>query len=84
MVNVFYIITGGESAAIAVPDTAVVYEADTARVWVANEAGKTLGIRPIRIGRISNGMVEVLDGLDVDDKIVTQGSLFIDRAASGN
>ena len=76
----FSIITGGESAAPAVPEAAVVYEGDTARVWVAQDGG-TIASRQIHTGRIVNGMVEVAAGLEPGEKIVTSGTLFIDRAA---
>ena len=76
----FSIITGGESAAPAVPEAAVIYEGDTARVWVAQDGG-TIASRQIHTGRIVNGMVEVAAGLEPGEKIVTSGTLFIDRAA---
>jgi membrane fusion protein, heavy metal efflux system len=78
----FSIITSGESAALAVPEEAVVREGEAARVWVV-QRGNDLALRQIHTGRINNGMVEVLDGLKPGDKIVTRGSLFIDRASSG-
>jgi membrane fusion protein, heavy metal efflux system len=76
----FSIITSGESAALAVPEEAVVREGDAARVWVVQQ-NNDLALRQIRTGRINNGMVEVLDGLKPGERIVTRGSLFIDRAA---
>jgi membrane fusion protein, heavy metal efflux system len=45
------------------------------------QGGNDLALRQIHTGRINNGMVEVLDGLKPGEKIVTRGSLFIDRAA---
>jgi cobalt-zinc-cadmium efflux system membrane fusion protein len=41
----------------------------------------TLSLRSIRTGRSNAGMVEVLDGLKSGERVVTRGSLFIDRAA---
>jgi cobalt-zinc-cadmium efflux system membrane fusion protein len=76
----FSIITSGESDAPAVPEEAVVREGDQARVWVVGQKD-TLALRIIRTGRNSDGMVEVLDGLKAGEKVVTRGSLFIDRAA---
>jgi cobalt-zinc-cadmium efflux system membrane fusion protein len=76
----FSIITSGESDALAVPEEAVVREGAAARVWVVQGAND-LALRQIHTGRINNGMVEVLDGLKPGDKVVTRGSLFIDRAA---
>jgi len=76
----FSIITGGEVAAPAVPQSAVIYEGDKARVWVALDDG-SVAARSIAIGRASEGMVEVTQGLAAGEKIVASGTLFIDRAA---
>jgi cobalt-zinc-cadmium efflux system membrane fusion protein len=76
----FSIITGNAVNAPAVPEEAVVYEGQTARVWVAGN-DKTLGLRQIQTGRTQDGVVEVLAGLQAGESVVTSGSLFIDRAA---
>ena len=80
MFATFSIITGGESLAPAVPESAVIYEGETARVWVAKDGG-VIESRQIRAGRIVNGMVEAIAGIEPGEKIVTSGTLFIDRAA---
>jgi membrane fusion protein, heavy metal efflux system len=79
----FNIITGNAETAPAVPQSAVVFEGETARVWVAGDDG-TIAARQIRIGRSANGMLEVLEGLSKGEKVVTSGALFIDRAASSD
>jgi cobalt-zinc-cadmium efflux system membrane fusion protein len=79
----FTLIVGTASAAPAVPATAIVYEADTARVWITPSPGVLMS-RAVRTGRSSNGMVEILDGLAPSDTVVTKGTLFIDRAAAGD
>jgi cobalt-zinc-cadmium efflux system membrane fusion protein len=79
----FSIITGNTQTAPAVPQSAIVYEGNATRVWVAGDDG-TIAARSIRIGQIANGMVEVLDGLSQGEKVVTSGALFIDRAASSD
>jgi cobalt-zinc-cadmium efflux system membrane fusion protein len=76
----FSIITSADSSAPAVPEEAVVREGQEARVWVLQGANE-LALRQIRTGRINNGMVEVLQGLRAGERVVTRGSLFIDRAA---
>jgi membrane fusion protein, heavy metal efflux system len=76
----FSIITGSTETAPAVPQSAIVYEGDTARVWVAGDDG-TIAVRSIRTGRTADGMVAVLDGLSQGEKVVTSGALFLDRAA---
>jgi cobalt-zinc-cadmium efflux system membrane fusion protein len=67
-----------------VPDRSVVYEGANAHVWLANETDKTLAIRQIKVGRVTDGTVQVLDGLSAGDKVVTSGAVFIDRAAAGD
>ncbi len=79
----FTIVTGNAATAPAVPRTAIVYEGDTARVWVAPSDG-VLALRQIRTGRTSGDMVEVVDGLSPGEKVVTSGALFIDRAAASD
>jgi cobalt-zinc-cadmium efflux system membrane fusion protein len=80
----FRILTGAASAHPAVPKDAVVYEGDSAHVWVADDAAKTLAIRPITAGRSADGSVEVLAGLHAGEAVVTAGAVFIDRAATGD
>jgi len=76
----FSIITGEAATAPAVPPEAIVYEGEQARVWVAGQ-GDTLALREIRTGRSRDGMVEVRAGLSAGEKVVTSGTVFIDRAA---
>jgi cobalt-zinc-cadmium efflux system membrane fusion protein len=79
MFATFSIITGEAASAPAVPQSAIVYEGETARVWVAG-ADRTLALREVRVGRTSDGMVEIQAGLSPGEKIVTRGTIFIDRA----
>jgi cobalt-zinc-cadmium efflux system membrane fusion protein len=80
----FSITTGEDVAAPGVPADAIVYEGDSARVWVARDDG-TLAARSILTGRTDrDGMVEVLLGVEPGEKIVTSGTLFIDRATRGD
>jgi membrane fusion protein, heavy metal efflux system len=79
----FSIITGKATTAPAVPQNAIVYEGDMARVWVAGEDG-TIAARSVRVGQIADGMVGILEGLSAGEKVVTRGALFIDRAASND
>lgn len=79
MFAIFSIITGEAAIAPAVPQSAIVYEGEMARVWVAG-ADRTLALREVRVGRTSDGMVEIRAGLSPGEKIVTRGTIFIDRA----
>ncbi|MDR3530969.1 MAG: efflux RND transporter periplasmic adaptor subunit [Rhodopila sp.] len=84
MLASFRITTGSAAVSPAVPESALVYEGDAVHVWVANEPDKMIAIREIKIGRISDGMVQVLNGLHTGEKVVTAGSLFLDRAVTGD
>jgi membrane fusion protein, heavy metal efflux system len=66
----------------AIPRDAVIYEGDGARVWVAHD-DKTVERRSVTPGLIDGGMIQVTRGLQPGEKVVTKGSLFIDRAATG-
>jgi len=78
------IFTGEGDSAPAVPREAIIYEGSTARVWVAHDDDKSVELRPIKPGLVNGNMIQVLEGLSVGEKIVTKGSLFIDRAAVGS
>jgi membrane fusion protein, heavy metal efflux system len=80
----FTIITGAGTESAAVPESAVVYEGSGAHVWVAQPRDKTIALRQIQTGRLSNGMVQVTDGLQPGEQVVARGSLFIDRATAGD
>jgi cobalt-zinc-cadmium efflux system membrane fusion protein len=69
--------------AVGVPKQALIYEGDQVRLWVAQD-DKTIELRRIRPGLTNGNLVEVLGNLNASERIVTKGSLFIDRAASGS
>ena len=77
------IMTGEGKLSPAVPREAIIYDGNEARVWVVRD---DRGLEPHKIiTGLSNGqMVQVLDGLSLGEKIVTKGSLFVDRAAAGS
>jgi cobalt-zinc-cadmium efflux system membrane fusion protein len=76
------IYSAGDRAAVGVPKQALIYEGDQVRVWVAHE-DKSIELRQIKTGLINGDLVEVQGNLKPGEQIVTKGSLFIDRAASG-
>lgn len=78
----FHIATGPARRRPAVPEEAIVQRGARARVWVAGPHG-TLAVRTIRTGAVRRGMVEVLSGLTAGERVISGGSLFIDRAARG-
>jgi cobalt-zinc-cadmium efflux system membrane fusion protein len=79
------ILTGEGDNAVAVPRDAIIYEGEAARVWVVRDKDneKAIELRRIKVGLTNGTMVEVLKGLAPGDRVVTKGSLFIDRVASG-
>jgi membrane fusion protein, heavy metal efflux system len=76
------IFPGEAAAAPAVPSYAVMYEGGNANVWVVHD-DKTIELRPIRAGLTNGDMVQVIEGLTLGEKVITKGSLFIDRVAAG-
>ena len=53
------------------------------RAWTRND-DKSIELRRIRTGLSNGKLVEVQGNLKPGEQIVTKGSLFIDRAASGS
>jgi membrane fusion protein, heavy metal efflux system len=66
----------------AIPRDAVIYEGSAARIWVAHD-DMTIERRSITPGLVDGRMIQVLKGVRPGEKVVTKGSLFIDRAAAG-
>ena len=62
----------------AVPRRAVIRQGADAHVWVVNEAGRA-AIRPIKTGLVQDGFVQVTDGPAAGERVVVQGSLFLDQ-----
>jgi cobalt-zinc-cadmium efflux system membrane fusion protein len=73
----------GDQPSVGVPKQALIYEGDQVRVWVAHE-DKSIELRQIKTGLTNGDLVEVHGNLRPGEQIVTKGSLFIDRAASGS
>jgi len=73
----------GDHPAVGVPKQALIYEGNQVRVWVAHE-DKSIELREIKPGMTNGNLVEVASNLKPGERIVTKGSLFIDRAASGS
>jgi membrane fusion protein, heavy metal efflux system len=75
------ILTGEGDSSPAVPREAVIYDGQSAHVWVARD-DRSVEPRKIKSGLNNGQMVQVLDGLKLGEKVVTKGSLFVDRAAA--
>ncbi|WP_027583677.1 efflux RND transporter periplasmic adaptor subunit [Bradyrhizobium sp. Ai1a-2] len=72
----------GDHPAVGVPKQALIYEGDQVRVWVAHQ-DKSIELRKVKPGITNGDLVEIVSNLRPGEQIVTKGSLFIDRAASG-
>jgi membrane fusion protein, heavy metal efflux system len=77
------IYSAGDHPAVGVPKQALIYEGNQVRVWVAHE-DKSIELRQIKTGLANGDLVAVEGNLKPGERIVTKGSLFIDRAASGS
>jgi membrane fusion protein, heavy metal efflux system len=73
----------GDHPAVGVPKQALIYEGDQVRVWVAHQ-DKSIELRQVKPGITNGDLVEIVGNLRPGEQIVTKGSLFIDRAASGS
>jgi len=66
-----------------VPKQALIYEGEHVRLWVVHD-DKSIELRDVETGLTNDDLVEVRTNLKAGEKIVTKGSLFIDRAATGS
>ena len=79
----------GGAEALVIPQSAVLFENDSARVFVMERQGdasgpsKKLVARSIRIGRYGDGWVEAAEGLKAGEEVEATDAAFIDRAAKG-
>jgi hypothetical protein len=90
MLTQFSLSTAADSGTLALPEGAVLFENDSARVFVVRDetsvrdvSSTKLAGRSIRTGRIRDGMVEVVEGLTLGENVEATDGLFIDRAAKG-
>lgn len=71
----------GQHLSPGTPRDSVVYDGSTAHVWVVND-DRSVQKRTIKIGLSHGKMIQVLDGLRIGDKVVSKGTLFLDREAT--
>lgn len=72
---------GSDHSSVGVPKQALIYEKDHVRLWVAHEHN-SIELREVETGLTNGDLVEVRSNLKAGEKVVTRGSLFIDRAAT--
>ena len=75
----FRIDSGAIDRSLAVPESALIREGDTARVWVLDADG-ALRLRPVVAGMAQDGMVQISQGLRPGERVVSKGALFVDQA----
>lgn len=75
-------ITTAEYTGVAVPRNALIYDGESARVWVLGD-GRSLEKRAIRTGSAFGDHVQIVEGLQVGEAVVVRGSLFVDRMGLG-
>jgi cobalt-zinc-cadmium efflux system membrane fusion protein len=75
--------TGETDLLPAVPREAIVGEAPDARVWVVRD-DKVLESRRVQLGLVYGAAVQVVDGLSPGERVITNGRIMVDRAATGS
>jgi RND family efflux transporter MFP subunit len=73
----FATITGAENTTPIVPTAAVQNINNQQVVFIPTDNPNTFTMRPVRLGAETNGHYAVLEGLNVGDKIVTEGSFLL-------
>ena len=76
--NVAFGATGGaEKTAPTIPASAVQSFNNQQVVFVATNDPNVFAMRPVRLGSEINGRYQVLEGLSVGDRVVTEGSFLL-------
>ena len=77
-VNVAFGSTGtAERTMPTIPSTAVQNMKEKQVVFVATDKPTVFAIKPVRLGKENNGQYTVLEGLNVGDRIVTEGGFLL-------
>ena len=72
--------SGAPHRALLVPDAAVTTDQARKLVYVVNQDGSTTA-KPVQIGALANGLRVIRSGLSPSDKVVIQGTQFIQPGA---
>ena len=78
MFATFKIATGDGNAAPAVPAEALIRECDVATVWVEEEP-RVFRRRAVKIGLEQDGQVQIREGVNVGERVVARGAIFVDN-----
>jgi Cu(I)/Ag(I) efflux system membrane fusion protein len=71
----------GEAPVTAVPASAVIDSGTRQVVLVAKGEGR-FEPRPVKLGRRGDGYVEILDGIDTGEEVVTSATFLIDAESN--
>ncbi|MDC7222434.1 MAG: efflux RND transporter periplasmic adaptor subunit [Spirochaetales bacterium] len=69
------LITSTSANALTIPEEALIIRNDTQFVYLV--AGEAVKKTPVETGKKSNGLVEILSGLDEGDEVVTEGKTLL-------
>jgi RND family efflux transporter MFP subunit len=71
--------TAHAAAQIALPWTALMASGSQPAVWVVDPATKTASLRPIVVGDFEAGKVVVRSGIEIGERVVTDGGKLLSR-----
>ena len=75
------IFTSEEIAAVAVPEKSIIDE-DYARYVFVQKGGESFEKRAVRTGARSGGLIEITEGLEAGERVVTRGAYSVKLASS--
>ena len=78
MFATFKIATGEGEPAPGVPTEAVIWDGDTAIVWVEREPMR-FQRRKVKVGLEQDGQLQVREGLKPGERVVSRGAIFVDN-----
>ena len=73
--------TGGDSPALAVPESAVI-DSGARQTVIVDKGDGRFEPRPVRTGMRGNGYVELKEGISEGDKVVTAANFLIDAESN--
>jgi cobalt-zinc-cadmium efflux system membrane fusion protein len=76
MFATFKIATGAPQSSPAVPVNAVIWEGETANVWVERE-NHVFQRHQVKAGMEQDGFLQIRDGLEVGDRVVARGAIYV-------
>lgn len=77
-----HVLYGQPRARLAIPRSAIIDDGGQAVVYVQT-GGETFTRRSVRLGIVDGGKVEVLDGVNADEWVVSRGAYYVKLASTG-